>query len=494
MSQSGSEMKLTSTLDSLTLTTMQKRAVMRLAVDLAKSDKQIHESEVALLNECQRVLCLSSDELEMIHYLSLQECLSVLEDLSTEDKEAIISLLEQIVEIDVDIDRRERILLSAVRMALSDRSSKWAGLFSVTGVEAECSPNQIIYLEKHWCRSSREVLDDDFNNLLLTKALNDVGLQLFYFPTVKKKIDVSLLCRSMEYILPSENRAVTENMIESLDKIDSVSLFSAFCSTYRMSPGAIGYDAFLMLKLQEGEMLNDEGRLSRCIDFLCIDVSEEIKERVACFVGLLDAPVRKLSYEGYYRLLYDHLISASAVVSSVYIDKKNDFYLTDVGNQKLRFESAPQAKTLYLLLLHYGAYGVTQECFEKAISYLDQAKGEANWDYDTFRSRLEDEDSQEAVLIRKIMTIYERVSTKDPSNDGFLNYITTIIRQRSALKNYINKGFRSATHLSEKEDYCVKFNQGTKSYFVSTDISLFSIDEGEKQASALIDSRLWKLL
>ncbi len=59
----------------LILTAMQKRAAMKIAVDLAKADRQIHGSEVALLNDCQRELGLTDDELEMIHYLSLQDCI-----------------------------------------------------------------------------------------------------------------------------------------------------------------------------------------------------------------------------------------------------------------------------------------------------------------------------------------------------------------------------------------------------------------------------------
>ena len=107
------------------------------------------------------------------------------------------------------------------------------------------------------------MLDDDFNNLLLTKALNEVGLQLFYIPRVKKFIDVDLLCKSMDYILPSGPRS----SVADLDSIDAASLFGAFCSTYRLSPDTVDIDAFLMLKLQEGEMLNDEGALTRSMDF-----------------------------------------------------------------------------------------------------------------------------------------------------------------------------------------------------------------------------------
>lgn len=465
---------------------------MHLAVDLAKADRQIHAGEVSILNECQKELGMTDDELEMIHYMSFQECMSALQPLSAETKSGIIARYEKIIEADVDVDVRERILLSAIRMALSEESSRWTRILSVSGVETDCSSSQIIYLEKKKCESSREVLDDDFNNLLLTKALNEVGLQLFYIPRVKKIIDIDLLCKSMDYILPAGPRASVVDM----DGVDAASLFGAFCSTYRLSPGSVDFDAFLMLKLQEGEVLNDEGDLTRSMDFICIDVSSDLKDRVAHFVGLLDVPGLKLSYDGYYRLLYDHMMSASSVASKIFIDEKFSFYLTDADNQKLKFESAPQAKTLYLLLLRYGAGGVSQECFEQAVEFLETFRTESEgttWDYLTFRNALSSARTPASLLLLNIMTIYARISTKNPENEGFLNYVHTIIRQRSALKNYISGGFSSATHLLGKDSYCVQFNQGTKSYFLPTDVSLISIEENG-QIIPLAESHLWKSL
>ena len=465
---------------------------MHLAVDLAKADRQIHAGEVSILNEFQRELGMTEDDLEMIHYMSFQECVSALESLSEECKNDIIARYERIIEADIDVDVRERILLSAIRMALSEESSRWTRILSVSGIETDCSSSQIIYLEKKKCENSRVVLDDDFNNLLLTKALNEVGLQLFYIPRVKKIIDVDLLCKSMDYILPTGVRS----SVVDLDSVDAVSLFGAFCSAYRLSPGNVDFDAFLMLKLQEGEVLDDEGGLSRSMDFICIDVSSDLKDRVAHFVGLLDAPGIKLSYDGYYRLLYDHMMSASSVVSKIFIDEKFGFFLTDAANQKLRFESAPQAKTLYLLLLRYGAGGVSQECFEQALAFLDAFRSgseDTQWDYMVFRNALSNARTPASRLLLNIMTIYSRISTKNPEIESFLNYIQTIIRQRSALKNYISGGFSSASHLLGRESYCVQFNQATKSYILPTDVSLISIQENGC-AVPLVESSLWKSL
>lgn len=484
-------------LDNLNLTSVQKRAVMKLAVDLAKADRQIHGDEVTLLNSYQQQLGLDDGELEMIHYLSLQECMEVLVVLPQSVKDLVIKSFEDIVQVDVDIDRSEKLLLSAIRMALSDNTLQWSKILSVTGVEVECSSSQIIYLEKRFCKSSRDVLDEPFNNMLLTKSLNEAGLDLFYLPKVKSELDMDLLCRSMDYILPSGVRPVSDDMAQSLDRVTSVSMFGAFCSAFRLSPGLVDFDAFLLLKVQEGGLLNDEGVLSRSMDFICMDVSNDIKSRVSHFVGLMDSPARNLSYDGYYRLLYDHITSSSSVVSSIRIDRQGDFHLADLGNQKLLFESAPQSKTLYLLLLRYGSRGISQSLFQEVLAFLEEAKDGVNaggWNYGAVMSRISAESDECRNLILNIMTIYSQISTKDPLNHGFINYMITIVKQRSALKNYVNNGFRSARHLSDKESYSIIFDQDTKSYMLTVDLSLFSIEESDGQYVPLSQSALWKSL
>ena len=108
--------------------------------------------------------------------------------------------------------------------------------------------------------------------------------------------------------------------------------------------------------------------------------------------------------------------------------------------------------------------------------------------------RLDDEDSGHCRLISNVIMIYAGMSTKEPSNEGFLNYIMTIIKHRSTLKNYLNNGFRSASRLSDKESYCVRFNQDSRSYSVSADVSLFIIDEGDGAPVSVVSSRLWRSL
>ena len=481
-------------MNNLKITPVQKRAVFKLAVDLAKVDRQIHGNEIALLNSLQADLNVTKDELEMIHYMSLQQCLEALQSLNHAQKDSVGSFFQSMLGVDDDLDKREQMLFAAIQIAFNDDTSSWAKVISVNGDENECPSNQIIYLEKKWCEHAHVVLDDKLDSLLITKALNEVGLQFFYLPQVKQNIDVDLLQRSMEYILPIKERCGKADMEDSLRKITSIEFLKAFCSTYRLSPGCIPYEAFILAKVQEGEILNEEGRLSRCIDFLCIDVTSDLRKRLSHFVDFLDAPVSALCYDGYYRLLYDQLSSARSIVTTLYIDHKYDFFIKTDSELKMKFDSAPQAKTLYLLLLRYGTSGVTQECFEEAEAYLKThavTSACQSWDLGSFKTLLLKENKDYTRLIYNIVSIYSSISTKDSTIPSFLNYISTILRQRSALKSYVINAFASISSVYERERYSINFDKNLKIYYLEADTSLISISESDHEVCGIRDSKLW---
>ena len=160
----------------------------------------------------------------------------------------------------------------------------------------------------------------------------------------------------------------------------------------------------------------------------------------------------------------------------------------------MRFDSAPQAKTLYLLLLRYGTSGVSQECFEQAEAYLKtQAFTSAgqSWDLGSFKTLLLKENKDHTRLIHNIVSIYSSISTKDSTVPSFLNYISTILRQRSALKSYVNNAFASISSVYERERYSINFDKNLKIYYLEADTSLISISESDREVCGIKDSQLW---
>ena len=493
------------------LSDIQKRALFKLAVDLVKADKQIHKDEVSLLDNLQRACDIGVSDLEFIHYISLQQAIACLQTVTSECKQEIVDILTSIVGADSDIDSRESLLLTAIRLSLEDVSHSWSMVVSTSDIEAECLSNQIVYLEREQCEQVNSVLNDKYDFLLLTKALNDVGLNLFYLPNVVEELErqweavdnknshFDFLRRSMEFIVPVGDRARLSDLSNTLSKLDTKTFYKVVATRYRLNQDSIPYAGFLMVKIGDNYLLEDDGRLVKMVDFLCIDISEQVKHRILHFVKMLEQNVNLISYEGYYRLLYDYLSSESKIASAVLIDRKGDFRLADLENIMLKFESAPQAKSLYLLLLYYGRAGVSQACIESALGYLNNAEilavmNSEQFSVERLKLSLLEYKSDWANLIYNLIVIYEHLSTKDSSKGAFLGYISKILRHRSTLKNYVNTGFADIHHLANGEQYCIKFDKALKAYYVDLALSTIVMERMDGTIQPIAESELWRKL
>lgn len=62
--------------------------------------------------------------------------------------------------------------------------------------------------------------------------------------------------------------------------------------------------------------------MRRTVDFLCIDISSEVKKRILAFVSRFDERRDLLSYKGYYKFLYDYLSSEAKITNPISINSK----------------------------------------------------------------------------------------------------------------------------------------------------------------------------
>lgn len=499
---------------SLHLSKAQKRALFKLAVDLIKIDNRIHKNEITFLDELQGICCMPPSELELIHYISLQQAVTLLKRMEHEAIEVIIGLLEKAMCVDNDIDFKENLLLSAVKMALRSQSGDWCHIISCADINVDCSDRQIVYLEKSECSAAHYVLDDKYDNLLITKLLNDIGFQLFYLPGVIKDFyderecqvweesKYRLLQRSMEFLVPIGEPARIGHLKSHLLQLSTSTFFNLICARFKLDRDAIPAESFLMVKIQDGYVIDDDRQMKKTDDFLCIDIAEHVKERILSFVSMIEKPSFTLSYDGYYRMLYDYLSTEAPMMSTVVLDAKFDFMLSDIGGVRVKFESAPQAKTLYLLLLFYGRHGVEQSTFHSALNVLQslnrdiEEKGVDSFDMANYKSILRDKGDDASVLIYNTMTIYETISTKDAHSPHYLNYIVKILQYRSMLKNYVNNGFQEIQRLANKDRYCISFNSDTKAYYLPIGPSSFFVKDYNNSdcLKALSEHALWKSL
>lgn len=498
-------------LTKVNLDLLQRKSIFKLAIELVKADNQIHRNEVAILDALQDVFHLSQEELDLVHYISLQEAIESIRQVPDNELNHILSFFDRLISIDNDIDFEENLLLSSIKLSLRCDSSKWCGVVSVPDVNAETTSNQIIYLEDGKNSSVHRVFDDEYDFLLITKALGDIGFKFFYLPNVISELEqrwgafetvdskYDLLQRSMGYLVPAGDKEKINNLSAALKTLDEGALYQVVLSRYNIAPAQIPSKSFLLLKIRDCFVLDDEDVLRKTVDFLYIDISEEVKKRVLSFVSEFDDKVFQLSYEGYYKILFDYLSFESKTLSHIILDSKWNFCLSDIEQEMIRFESSPQARCFYILLLKYGVSGVAQQTFDGAVTSLqgikeDKYQTPEGFDIISFETELLRQNDPVSVLIYNTIKIYESLSTKDNQSRSFLKYIISILQHRSSLKNYINTGFGNAVRLANKEQYYVQFNALAKTYFLSINSSLFFHINEDGKHEAITESKLWKSL
>ena len=489
-----------------TLTPLQKRSVFKIAVDLIKADNRIHSKEISILDKLQSSLCLTQEEMDMVHYITLADAVNSLRELKSGIADELIDLFSGIMKADSDISFKENLLLTAVIMSCSKESKDWVHVMTSTATESNVSDSQIVYLEKEHCDKAHEVLDDKYDNLLISKAFADIGLQLFYLPAVLGDLGLrdgeekevtrrfGLLQKSLGYLMPSGNKSKVENVEHILDSFDTTTFFKVVMTGLNLSPDLFPFSSFLLIKVRDSIILDDQNNSKETIDFLCIDISKEVKKRILAFVSNFTEHSFMLPYEGYYKMLFDHLSSESKITSSILLDTEKHFCLENLSNTKIIFESAPQAKTLYLLLLFYQTAGISQSVINDAVNFLqtrvEQLCPEENFNIDTVKDNLLKINEEWSRLIYNTITIYQSISTKDEQKSNYLSYICSILNHRSSLKTYINKGFTDIPGLANPEQYHIKFDKEFNIYHLPISSSLFYINEGD-QRIPLTASSLW---
>ena len=306
-----------------------------------------------------------------------------------------------------------------------------------------------------------------------------------------------LLKKSISYLMPAGDLLKLENLKEALTSFDSALFFKVVTSRFGVEPDFFPYDAFLLVKIKESVILDDDNAAHGTTDFLCLDISREVKHRILSFVSLFGDDSHLLPYDGYYKMLFEHFSSESKINSEVRIDREFNFTLPGLDGRRIIFESSPQARTLYLLLLRYGHEGIAQEEFDSALRYLETVDtgrftADGVFDIDAFEAGLLAEGVSYKRLIFNTIRIYKAISTKDEQSTGFLSYISSILSHRSSLKSYINKGFAAIRELSDREMYNVTFDRQARSYKVGIGLSMFMIEEDGAQMTPLAASRFWK--
>ena len=479
----------------LHLTYLNKLAVLRIAVDLVKADSLIHGNEISLLASLQEKFGLSQDDLDRIHYITLQQAVSSLKELDVFTAQQVVKILEDIMCVDNAIDYEENILLTSVFMSISPATRDWCDVLSVQNVMDETSMRQVLYLEASPCHEAHELFSDRYDRLMITKSFNDLGLDFFYLPDIlsgaNKGDMVGLMKQAMRYLVPSGSVRIDH---EDIDDFSPEGFFYFLLSRYRMDVNSLKSQSFLLFKVRDSYSLDDDNNQTKGVDFFVIDMSRDVKSRIYSFISRFDNRSNRIPYEGCYKILCDYLSSASKNVSRLLLDASYGFSLMDAKRTKLVFESSPQSRAFYLLLLKYGPSGVSQETFEEALRMLKEMPDSGDFDMGTFMSAMASEDSDASRLIYNAVVIYSLISGKDAASRKFLGYIESIFRNRSSLKNYVNKGFSEQVKLADAGLFSISFDPSAKTYSVAAGLQAFRISDASGSPASLETSDFWQRL
>ena len=493
-----------------TLSPLKKRTVFKIAVDLIKADNRIHSKEINVLDSLQEELCLTQEEIDLTHYITLSDSISTINEMNPEQVSYLLDLFNGIMRADSDISVQENLLLTSLILSCSEDSKEWVKVISVPATETKISDSQIVFLEKDHSRKAHLVLDDKYDSLLISKALGDIGFQLFYLPSVLDDLGLikksekqpgshfRLLQKSIGYLTPYGSNGDNRKVEQLLNNFDTTTFFKVALSALHLNPDIFPFNSFLLVKIRESIIFDDKNCSREMIDFLCIDMSDEVKKRILSFVENFSEQTFILPYEGYYKMFYDYLSSESKITSSILVDKNFHFVLENLGCTKVSFESSPQARTLYLALLYYGRKGIKQSCFTDAAEMIqnidmDEFCTDGVFSIEKIKAKMQEENTDWSRLIYNVISIYQAISTKDVQKPTYMSYILSILNHRSSLKTYINKGFSEIDGLANPEQYHIIFDKEFNLYRTNASSSLFYCDE-EGERKQIQDSEIWRKL
>lgn len=463
------------------LTYFNKLSVLRLAVDLIKADGRIDKDEVRILSNLQKRFDFSQEDLDRIHYITLQQASENLKNLDETTVSSLIDLLVNVMCVDNDIDYEENILLTSLKMSLSSKSRSWCDIVSAEGVMDETSGRQIMYLEDTPNELVHQIFDNKYDKLLITKAFNDLDLDFFYLPDVSGCVkDMSLLGEAMKFIVPIGATTTFKQSKHGAIAFDPDAFFYFILSRYNINVSSLKSTSFLLLKIRDSYVMDDDNNLKKVVDFMVIYLSDDVRGRIYSFVSKFDKKQGQIPYEGCYKILYDFLSAETKNVCQISFDENLDFRLKDEEFSKIDFESSPQAKTFYLLLLKSGAKGLSQDILDAAQDYVRKAGNEGI----SIDEMLGPKTEVEKVVYNTIV-LYSAFSGKDIYGHKFLSHIEKMFRYRSSLKNYVNKGFSSLLRLADISRHFIVFDSESKTYKVVAEASSYK---------GLEDSPLWQKL
>lgn len=338
-----------------------RTSILKLIIDLIKVDNKIHRDEIKWLQSLTRQYKFTPENYQTAHTLSFHEAIEHLKKQDPSERQKIISLIEQIASIDNNIDPSEQIILSTIRLALQENTSKRTRILSVNAGKFDRYDKQLIYLEQHTNTPLNQSIEQ--NLPLLHRQLKNIGIDFFYFPhIIKQYIQAQpFITNITELLFPHFSPDKTGTTADRILQYDT-SDFSAFIhQNMGENTPPFPFDTFYLLKIQDSTATN-----RTTTDFLCFQSSQNPVKDIQTLIEsmLLETPSDTIPYEGCYRTFFEMLSEKSKTNYNLLLENDR-FYLSGKCKIPLTIQGA-ERKTLFTLFLLHGENGISNKDFVKA--------------------------------------------------------------------------------------------------------------------------------
>lgn len=338
-----------------------RTCILKLIIDLIKVDNRIHRDEINWLQSVTQKYNFTPDDFRAAHAVSFREAIDCLKQLNASVRNNVISLIEQIVSADNDIDLNEQIVLSAIKLSLQENTEKRVCILSADAEKFDHYDRQLIYLEQK--KDYRVNLAIEQNISSLRKQLGNIGIDFVYFPFIIKQYIRSLpfITNAAELLFPSFSSGENKTAVSRIQQYET----SDFCSFIRrqMDDNANGFpfNAFFLLKIQD--CISSDKRTA---DFLCLQCSENPGNDIQLLINslLLELPADTIPYEGCYRTFFEMLSEKSKCNFNLLLEN-DKFYLSGDSKIPVTIQGA-ERKSLFALFLLHGENGISNKDFAEA--------------------------------------------------------------------------------------------------------------------------------
>lgn len=98
----------------LNLTSLEKKAVSKVLLDILNADGKVTVGEAAYFQQLQNVLGISDTALEEAKYMSVMGCLSIIKGMLPHEKSALALMMLEMIRADGEVDKRELEIFAVV--------------------------------------------------------------------------------------------------------------------------------------------------------------------------------------------------------------------------------------------------------------------------------------------------------------------------------------------------------------------------------------------